>query len=189
MARSKRTNQRTRKDIKRDEAKNNDCSSVKPRPDRLPKSDGIGLIAEVVKSNGSNRIDCVIVNTTYLDIDKTKSKWEMSSLTIDTTLLPKLKKITKYKTVKVNIGNLVYISYGDRLDFCYTPEETKWLNDNALVKSDRRGDVSFSVEESKEDDPVEFGDTIVDGINVDNNIVDGINLDDINHDEINFDII
>lgn len=152
MARAKKTNQRTRQDIKRADAQNADCSTVKPRPDRLPKSDGVGLIAEVVSSNGSKRIDCVIVNTTYLDIDLVKKMWQLPDLTVDTKLLPKLKKLTRYRTVKVMVGNLVFISYGDRLDFCYTTEESKWLRDNAIVKSDGRGDVSFAMDESTNDD-------------------------------------
>ena len=187
MAKAKRANQRTRKQIKHDEAKNSECTSRKPVPDRLPSSDGVNVICKVNTIFGGKRFGCEILNTQYLDIKKHQEVWNTPDLSVETELKAKLKGSIRNKSYsKVVIGKLVSISYGDTIDFSYTVEEAKWIHDNLIIKSEERGDVSFSndteqptsnPEESKELD--ESKDKSSDESEDESEDESGINLDDI----------
>lgn len=180
MPKTKRSNQLTRKDKKRMEEKNNQCTMKKPSNDRLPQSDGIRCICKIKTEYGGKRFGCEILNIDGLDIDILKKTWDMSELTIDLELKAKLKGSLKNNSRdKVLPGNIVCVSYGDTIDFKYSNEEASYiLSKMIIISEDKKEDVFFTdsiieeVENLNEDNENQNEDN--ENLNEDN-----INLDDI----------
>ena len=154
MVKSKRSNQMTRKDKKRLEEKNNQSSIKKPASDRMPSEDGINVICKVEKEYGGKRFGCIMVNIQSLNIDAIRKAWDLIDLQFETEIKAKLKgSIRNNSYSKVNVGNYVMVSYGDTINFVYTPEETNYINSKLVVKSiTEEQDVEFCTEEQDEQD-------------------------------------
>ena len=147
MAKTKRSNQLTRKDKKRMEEKNNQCTMKKPSNDRLPQSDGVRCICKITTDYGGRRFGCEILNTIGLDISILQKTWNLPKLNIETELKAKLKGTFRNNTRdRVITGNIVCVSYGDTIDFKYSNEESSYINSNLLVANKEAGEVSFEDE-------------------------------------------
>ena len=118
MVKAKRNNQMTRRDKKRLEEKNSQATIKKPSSDRLPSADGIGVICKVDKEYGGRRFGCYMLNTESLNIDSLRKTWQMPDIEFESEIRAKLKgSIRNNSKSKVSIGQLVYVSYGDTIDF------------------------------------------------------------------------
>ena len=97
-----------------------------------------------------------MMHTNYLDISKHGEVWKTPDLNMDTELKAKLKGSIR-RNERVVVGSIVYVSYGDTIDFSYSPPEMRWINENALIKSEKRGDIEFTTttDETNEESVVE----------------------------------
>ena len=186
MPKTKRSNQLTRKDKKRMEEKNNQCTMKKPSNDRLPQSDGIRCICKIKTEYGGKRFGCEILNIEGLELDLLKKTWDMSELKHDTELKAKLKGSFRNNTRdKVYPGNIVCVSYGDTIDFKYSNEESSYILSNMIIQTnDTKDEVTFTdliVEEENtielEEKPIELEENTIEL--EENHNEDNINLDDI----------
>jgi len=171
MVKAKRNNQMTRRDKKRLEEKNSQATIKKPSSDRLPSADGIGVICKVDKEYGGRRFGCYMLNTESLNIDSLRKTWQMPDIEFESEIRAKLKgSIRNNSKSKVSIGQLVYVSYGDTIDFLYSTEETNYIMSYMAVKSKEDGDIEFN---NGVDTNISFGEADSDsetGSDVDNNV-------------------
>jgi hypothetical protein len=176
MPKTKRSNQLTRKDKKRMEEKNNQCTMKKPSNDRLPQPDGIRCICKIKTEYGGKRFGCEILKVEGLDLNILKKTWDMNVLNDDTELKAKLKGSFRNNTKsKVFPGNIVCVSYGDTIDFKYTNEESSYILSNMMTISEiDKDEVTFADSIEEEEKTIESENLNEDNINLDN-----INLDDI----------
>tara|TARA_B110000971_G_scaffold130718_1_gene133709 strand:+ start:1273 stop:1803 length:531 start_codon:yes stop_codon:yes gene_type:complete len=143
MTKPKRNNQLTAREKKLREQRNATLVAKKPNQDRLPSADGINIIGKITTVCGGKRFVCQIMHTTFLDIPKHAETWKTPDLSIDTEIKAKLKGSIR-PSKKVDVGSIVRISYGDTIDFSYTPEEASWINQYAMIVPDEIGDnISF----------------------------------------------
>ena len=143
MPKSKRNNQLTAREKKLREQRNATLVAKKPTQDRLPSIDGSNIIGKITTVCGGKRFVCQIMHTTFLDIPKHAETWKTPDLSIDTEIKAKLKGSIR-PSKKVDVGSIVRISYGDTIDFSYSPEEASWINQYAMIVPDEIGDnISF----------------------------------------------
>ena len=172
MVKAKKTNQMTRRDKKRLEEQNSQCNIKKPSADRLTGEESV--ICKVINEYGGKRFGCSMVHTNSLNIQSLKEIWKTPDLEFETEIRAKLKgSIRNNSKSKVSVGKLVRVSYGDTIDFMYSPEEMNYITSYLEVKNDdNKGEVVFN-EENEDDDKPE------DDKPEDDKPEDDINLDDI----------
>ncbi len=95
----------------------------------------------------------------------------MPDIEFESEIRAKLKgSIRNNSKSKVSIGQLVYVSYGDTIDFLYSTEETNYIMSYMAVKSKEDGDIEFN---NGVDTNISFGEADSDsetGSDVDNNV-------------------
>ena len=176
MGKSKANNQKTRKDRKLQELKNNEYSEKKPN--RLPINNGFEFIGKITKMAGSRRFDLEYI---ALKTDTKALLVEHSNLTDGCFESIKLKgSIRSNSKSRININDIVLVSYG-LIEYKYERNEVNYIT-------------KFLEETNKEDDNISFYEDTKKKLNYDNSPVldtviieskpvikidEDINLDDI----------